>query len=249
MMGRTRRSKCPGDEQLLGTFLLELDPKARERIAQHVDACPLCRRKRAVLGEIAEELRARAEDLPASLAPEEESALRKMAVSEIRKLSRRKRLRSIPGLPPFRATAAAAVLVTAAAAGIFFYARSGRQDVDRGSHGGIRLVEPAGTMDRVPTVFRWIASRNADIYRFEIFDEELRSIVVRKVKSTSVTLAPDEMNALRPGRTYYWDVEAKDDADRLIGSGQRSFVVAPGGASKALSAPMRTNPAQRRGCP
>lgn len=248
-MGRTRRSKCPGDEQLLGAFLLELDPAARERIAEHVDACPLCRRKRAVLTEIAEELRARAEDLPAGLAPDEESALRKMAVSEVRKLSRRRRLRPVPGLSPFRATAAAAVLVTAAAAGIFFYARSGRQDVDRGSRGGIRLVEPAGTLDRVPMVFRWTAQRNADTYRFEIFDEELRSIVVREVKSTSVTLAPDERSALRPGKAYYWDVEATDDAGRSFASGQKSFVLAPGGGSKAPSAPMSTNPAQRRGCP
>jgi len=84
------RSKCPGDKRLLGAFLLELDPDERARVATHVDACPVCRRKKAVLTEIAEELQARAEALPADIAPEEEAALRKLARAEVRKLSRRK---------------------------------------------------------------------------------------------------------------------------------------------------------------
>lgn len=246
-MGKSGRSKCPGDERLLGAFLLELDPASRERIAGHIAACPLCRKKQAVLAEIAEELRARAEGLPSELAPGEEAALRKMAGTEVRKLRGRRPSRPVPRVVPFRAVAAAAVLVTAAAAGIFFYARSGRQDVDRGDRGIIRLVEPAGTLERVPGVFRWTAVPGADFYRFEIFDEELRSIVVRFVKSTSLSLAPEELAVIRPGQPYYWDVEASDDESRPIGSGQRSFVVAPAGAAKTPSAPIRTNPAQRRG--
>jgi hypothetical protein len=235
-MGRSGRSKCPGDKQLIGAFLLELDPASRERIAGHVAACPLCGRKQVVLLEIAEELRARAEGLPVGLGPEERAALRKTARAEVRKL--RVRRPTGPGhrIVPFRAAAAAAVLVTAAAAGIFFYSRSGPQDVDRGNRGGIRLVEPAGTLDRVPAVFRWTAVRGADLYKFEIFDEELRSIVVRIVKSTSLSLAPEELAAIRPGPPYYWDVEASDDESRPIASGQRSFVVAPSGAAKATSA-------------
>jgi len=226
-MGRSRRSNCPGDERLLRAFLLELDPASRERIAAHVAACPLCRRKQAVLAEIAEELRARAEGLPGDLGSEEEAALRKMAGAEVGKLRGRKRSRQVPGIVPFRAAAAAAVLVTAAAAGIFFYSRFGRQDVDRGDPGGIQLVEPAGKLDRVPAVFRWTAVPGADIYRFEIYDEELLSIVVRIVKSTSLSLAPEEMGVIRPGQPYYWDVEASDDQTRPIASGRRSFIVAP----------------------
>lgn len=235
-MGRSGRSNCPGDEQLLGTFLLELDPESRDRIAGHVAACRLCRRKQAVLEEIAEELRARAESLPGELNPEEKAALRKMAGAEVRKLRGRRPSRFVPAGVPFRAAAAAAILVIVAAAGIFFYAKSGRQDVHRGARGGIRLVEPAGTLDRIPAVFRWEAVRGANTYRFEIFDEELRSIVVRFVKSTSLSLAPEELAAIRPGQPYYWDVEASDEEARPIGSGRRSFVIAPGGATKAPSA-------------
>jgi hypothetical protein len=202
-----------------------------------------------VLAEIAEELRARAQVLPDDLGPEEEAALRKMAGAEVRKLRGRRPSRLVPGVFPFRAAMAAGVLVTAAAAGIFFYARSGQQDVDRGNRGGLRLVEPAGTLDRVPAVFRWAAVRDADTYRFEIFDKELRSIVVRIVKSTSLSLAPEELAAIRPGPPYYWDVEASDDESRPIAFGQRSFVVAPSGAAKVPPAPVKTKPAQRRGCP
>ncbi len=248
-MAGAGRSKCPGDEKLLAAFLLELGPAARERVAEHVAACPMCRRKRIVLAEISEDLRARAEGLPAELAPEEESALRKMAGEEIRRMRRRGSSRSVPGHLPFRATAIAGVLVTAAAVGFFFYSRSGQPDVDRGDRNLIRLIEPAGTLDRAPIVFRWTAVGNADIYRFEIFDEELRSIVVRVVKSTSVTLSAEEQAALLPGKPYYWDVEAGDDDTRPIASGQRSFVFSAGGAAKPPSAPIRTNPAQRRGCP
>ena len=231
-MGRSRRSKCPGDDMLLGAFLLELDAASRERIAGHVAACTLCRRKQAVLAEIAGELRTRAESLPVEMTPDEGAALRKMAGAEIKKLRGKRLSDPVPRAHPYRAAAAAAVLVMVAAAGIFFFSRSGRQDVDRGDRGGIRLVEPAGTSDRAPAVFRWTPVRNADIYRFEIFDEELRSIVVRAVKSASVTLAPEEMGAIRPDQPYYWDVEAVDDAGRPLASGRRSFVVAPGGAAK-----------------
>lgn len=238
-MGRSGRSKCPGDERLLGAFLLELDPASRERIAGHVASCPLCRRKQAVLAEIAEEFRARAEGLPGDLDPEEVAALRKMAGAEIRELRRRRLPHSVPRGFPFRAVATAAVLVTAAAAGIFFISRSGRQDVDRGNRGGIRLVEPAGKLDRVPVVFSWEAVRGADSYRFEIFDEELRSIVVRFVKSTSLSLAPDEMAAIRPGQPYYWDVEGSDEEARPIASGRRSFVVAP---IRTIPAPLPERP-------
>jgi hypothetical protein len=227
MMGRSSRSNCPGNERLLGAFLLELDPASRERIAGHVAACPLCRKKQAVLDEIAEELRARTESLPVNLGPEEEAALRKMARTEIRKLHGRRPSRPVLGIVPFRAATAATVLITAAAAGVFFYSRSGRQDIDRGNRSSIRLVEPAGTLDRVPAVFRWAAVPGADLYRFEIFDEELRSIVVRIVKSTSLSLAPEELDVIRPGQPYYWDVEASDDEARPIASGKRSFVVAP----------------------
>jgi len=148
-----------------------------------------------------------------------------MAGAEIRKLRGRRAPHPSPAVVPFRAAIAAAVLVTAAAAGIFFYSRSGRQDVDRGDRGGIQLVEPAGRIGRVPAVFRWAAVRGADTYRFEIFDEELRSILVRFVKSTSLSLAPEELAAIRPGRPYYWDVEASDDEGRPLASGQMSFVV------------------------
>lgn len=248
-MRRAGRSRCPGDEKLLAAFLLELDPSKRERIAEHVAGCPMCRRKLALLAEISEDLRERAEGLPTGLAPEEESALRKMARAEIRELKRRSSSRPVRGPFAFRATAVAMALIAAAAAGIFFYQRIGRQDVDRGDRNGIRLIEPAGTLDRAPVVFRWTPVRNADIYRFEIFDEELRSIVVRDVKSTTLTLSAEEQAALLPGKPYYWDVEADDDEARPIASGQRSFVFQAGGAAKPPSAPIRTNPAQRRGCP
>ncbi len=242
------RSKCPGDEQLLGAFLLELDPASRERVAGHVAACPVCRRKQAVLAEIAVELRDRTGNLPGELTPEEAAALRKMAGTEIRYIRKRRRSNRVPGMVPLRVAVTAAVLITAAV-GAFFYSRTRPPDVDRGAPTGIRLIEPAGTLDRAPAIFHWDAVRNADIYQFEIFDDELRSILTRGIKSTSVTLAPEEMGKLMPGRTYYWDVEAVDDEDRRIASGQRSFLISPGGTPNAPSAPSRTNPAQRRGCP
>jgi hypothetical protein len=247
-MKRSGRSKCPGDERLLGAFLHELGPASSEPIAEHAAACPLCRRKQAVLEEIAQELRARIGGLPDSLGPEEGAALRDMAGAEVRRIRQDDRRHRVPRFIPFRATIAAAVLI-AAAAGIFFYVRTRPPDVDRGAPTGIRLLEPAGTLQRAPSVFRWEAVRNADVYQFEIFDEELRSVVIRTTKSTSVTLAPEETSRLGPGRTYYWDVEAVDDEDRRIASGQRSFLVSPGGTANAPSDPSRTDPAQRRGCP
>ena len=244
-MGVPERSNCPSDERLLRAFLLELDPTERERVEAHADTCGRCRRKRAMLAEIAEELRARTEGLPGDLDPEEEAALRKMAASAVRKLGGRTSSRPFPGIVAVRA-AAAAVLITAAAAGIFFYSRSGRPDIDRGRADAIRLVEPAGTLDRVPTIFRWTAVKKADLYRFEIFDEELRSIVVRMVKSTSLSLAPEELDMIRPGRIYTWDVEASADEARPLASGQRSFVVVPGGAAKTPTSPIGPSPARGR---
>lgn len=228
-MRKAGRSKCPADKKLLGAFLGEMDPAARERIARHVADCPLCRRKRAVLADIAGELRARTGSLPDSLGPEEASALRAMAGTEVRRLRGKRRPRRAPGSLTARFVIAAAILVMASA-GVFFFSRTRPKDVERGAPTGIRLIEPAGSLERAPAVFRWDAVGNADIYGFEVFDEELRSIITRGTKSTSVTLSPEEAGRLVPGRSYYWDVEAFDDEGRLISSGQRFFTVAPDGA-------------------
>ena len=248
-MRTARRSKCPGDKRLLGAFLLELDAEERARVAAHVDICPVCRRKQAVLAEIAEELRARAGALPADIAPEEETALRKMARAEVRRLRGRDPSRRAPGIIRFRAMAAASILVAAVAAGVFFFSKPGPRDAARGDRSDIRLIEPAATLDRAPAYFRWAAVPNADIYRFEIFDEELLSVLVRNTKSTSVTLSPGERVSLQAGQPYFWSVEAIDDEGRSLVSGQRSFVIAPGGGTRAPSAPIRRKPAQRLGCP
>ncbi len=191
-----------------------------------------------MLEEIAEELRARAGGLPDSLGSEEEAALRDMARAEVRRIRADGRRHRLPRFVPVRAAVAAAVLITAAAS-IFFYSRTRPPDIDRGARTGIRLIEPEGTLQRAPSIFRWKAVRNADIYQFEIFDEELRSVLVRRIKSTSVTLSPEEMSRLRPGQTYYWDVEAFDDENRPIASGQRSFLVPSGGTPDAPSAPQQ----------
>ena len=241
-MKRSAGRGCPGDEELLASFLGELDPAASERFRAHVPSCPLCGRKMKVLAEIAADLRARERGLPDELAPDEQAALRNLARAEIRKIRRDRRSGRLPeGVPIWRA--AAAVFLMAAAAGIFFYFRGRPRDSDRGPAKTVRLVEPSGRLERAPSIFRWGTVANAETYGFEIFDAELRSVISHRIRSASVTLSPEEGKLLEPGQRYYWDVEALDEEGRPMASGRNSFEIVPPGAKSAPPSPSRKGPA------
>jgi hypothetical protein len=230
MRGNARR-KCPEDGRLLASFLGEIGPGDAERIRTHVSSCLPCERKMKVLSEIAADLKVRGQDLPDVLARGEEEALRKQAHDEIRRIRRsRGRRRLVRSLPAWGA--AASLFIMMAAAGGLFLSRTGSEDADRGPANRIRLIEPAGTIESAPFSFRWARVKNGDIYVLEVFDEELRLVLSRSTKDDSISLAPGDRQALEPGRAYYWDVEAHDDENRVIGSGQGSFAIAPGAAVK-----------------
>lgn len=224
------RARCPDDARLLGDFLGELDPETSAGVRAHVAACALCRMKRTALAGISEEFRTRAAELPESLSMEEEATLRRMAGDEVRKA------RPHPVPARLWAAAAAAALLLVSTAGFLFLLRSGMQEALRGRPGRLLLLEPSGKLERPPSVFRWEARRDADIYRFEVLDERMRPVITRGVKSAAVTLSAAERAMLAPGGTFRWDVEAMDERGRSLAAGGGTFVLEPAPGTLAEAA-------------
>ena len=221
MRRRRGRVRCPDDARLLGDFLGELDPGASAGVRAHVAACALCRKKQTILADISEELRTRAAELPESLSPEEEAALRRMAGDEIRNA----RGRPVPAR--LWAAAAAAALLLISTAGLLLLLRSGTPEALRGRSGRLRLIEPSGKLDGPPSVFRWEARQDADFYRFEVLDERMRPVITRAVKSAYVILSAAERAMLTSGETFHWDIEAMDEGGRSLAAGRETFVLKP----------------------
>ena len=90
----------------------------------------------------------------------------------------------------------------------------------------VTLVAPRGELDAAPTLFEWQTVEGASRYTVKIEDADaVWPLFVRSTASPSLSLEPDEVSALRPGRVHVWEVQAFDEKGNLIASGGTSFRV------------------------
>lgn len=92
----------------------------------------------------------------------------------------------------------------------------------------ITLVAPRGELDAPPSRFQWNAVVGASRYTVRIEDADaLWPLFVRSTTAPTLTLAPEEIAALRPDRVHEWEVTAYDPADTALASGGTRFRIRP----------------------
>jgi len=121
------------------------------------------------------------------------------------------------GLPRRVWLAAAAVLIAAAGAILFW--RSGRppEALRGGAAEPASLVSPAGgaTVAAAPAQLRWPARAGAESYRARLFDASGQTVWESgRLATTSAELPSTARERLTRGQTYFWTVEVEMPLER-----------------------------------
>lgn len=83
-------------------------------------------------------------------------------------------------------------------------------------------VHPVGIVDSAPALL-WTAVPYADRYRLRVFTPD--GSVLWESESTDTLLVIPASAGVRPGRTYYWKVEAQVGFDRAVASELTAFTI------------------------
>jgi len=220
------RNRCPKDEVFVKAFMRELSLKESERIIDHILVCGKCRKKFETLKQLSRELAGKMYELEAEkLSSEEMEELKEIARKRAGETKRRGAL--IFGWIPVKYAASAVVLI-AAAAGLYAVFKTGQREVYReeGKKPALLLIEPSGKVPQPPEVFVWTAYEGAAEYTFELIDDELNTLFIDYEAKESELVLPDEVvKKLERGRTYVWKVLAEDEDSNILESERTYFEI------------------------
>jgi len=122
----------------------------------------------------------------------------------------------------WRALSVAAVaLLVAVTVGVYFRSGAGP---DQGSEAPIyrsqqfSTIAPAGEITDAPGDFRWQAVEGATKYRVRVIEVDRTEVWSTETGDTSVSIPPALREQMRPGRTFSWEVIARNGAGEQIAS-------------------------------
>jgi hypothetical protein len=226
------QTDCPENEVLISAFLKKGTLEEQERLIDHVLACQKCKLKFDALKQISNQLSTFKEEFEGEkLSTREEGEFRRTARQRIRELSEKQKISFFRLLPArYLAIAAAALLIVIA--GYLLITKLQQRDVYReGERGEFRLIEPVGVITEVPSVFTWTYHGEADNYFFQLIDDELNIVFTKTIDLTEgvyepkATLSEGEKKKLLRGKTYIWEVEARDLFHKKIISDRKHFEI------------------------
>jgi len=229
---KNSQTNCLENEVLISAFLKKGTLEEQERLIDHVLACQKCKLKFDVLKQISNQLSAFKEEFEGEkLSTREEEEFRRMAEQRIRELSEKQKISFFRSRPSrYLAAVAAALLIVIA--GYFLISKLQQRDVYReGEREEFRLIEPVGVITEVPSVFIWTPYEEADNYFLRLIDDELNIVLtksidlIKDVYEPKATLSEDEKKKLLRGKTYIWEVEARDVFHKKIISDRKYFEI------------------------
>lgn len=223
-------TSCPENEVLINTFLEKGTLEEKERLIDHILVCQKCKLKFEALRQISNQLSAFKEEFKEEkLSASEEEEFRRMAKQRIKELGIKQKRPFLRLLPARYLVAAAAALMIVIAGFILITKLQQREVYREGEKEEFRLIEPVGTITEIPSVFIWTPLEEADNYIFQLIDDELNIVLTKgpyyaKV-TLSVTLSEDEKKKLVKGKTYIWEVEARDAFLKVLCSDRKHFEI------------------------
>ncbi|MCK4758681.1 MAG: hypothetical protein KAT69_01455 [Candidatus Aminicenantes bacterium] len=219
-------TSCPENEVLINTFLEKGTLEEKERLIDHILVCQKCKLKFEALRQISNQLSAfKGEFKEEKLSASEENEFRRMAKQRIRELSKKQKRPFLRWLPAQYLAVAAATLLIVIAGFILITKLQQREVYREGEKEEFRLIEPVGIITEVPTVFIWTPHEEADNYFFRLIDDELNIVFYKDAYVPKTTLPEDEKKKLVKGKTYIWEVEARDLFHKKIISDRKHFEI------------------------
>lgn len=86
--------------------------------------------------------------------------------------------------------------------------------------GEVTLIEPAGTLEQVPSVFSWNGVDDAVSYRLRILAVDDAVLFEQTTDGTSIALPDTATATLHAAVTYRWQVDALDAGGALLARSQ-----------------------------
>ena len=227
LMKKDLRNNCPDNEVFIGAFLNEISLEEKEKLINHVLICEKCKLKFEVMKQLSNELKKRRENFEKEeFSASEERQFKKMAKQRIKELKGEEKRAFFRFVPVKYVTIMVGLLVILG--GYFLIHEFHQKEIFRGEkEEKLMLIEPAGKISRVPSVFKWIALEEAEggFYTFELIDDELNTIWTSRIRTNKVVLPDNIRRKLKKGKTYIWKVEAFDDAHNKLDSDANYFEI------------------------
>jgi hypothetical protein len=226
------QTDCLENEVFISALLKKGSLEEKERLIDHILVCQKCKLKFAALKQISNQLGTFTEGFEGKkFTAGEEEEFRKMARQRINELSKKPKVPFWRSLPVrYLVTAAAGLLIVIA--GYFLVIKLQQREVYReGERGEFRLIEPVGVITEVPSVFSWTYHGDADNYFLRLIDDELNIVLTKSIVRTKdvyepkATLSEDEKKKLNRGKTYIWEVEARNVFHKVITSDRKHFEI------------------------
>ncbi len=210
------------EREIAGFLDRDLVAAERRVVEEHLDRCAGCRRELAAVARLVDSPAGIAEKgaYGAGVAPAAESAGEGAAG---RAFGHRRRSWAAP-VAALAAAAVAAILLIGPGSDPTPTApvlrAPDRADVS-GRPGGIEVASPAERIEAngAPVAFVWRPSGASDIYRFSLLAEGGEPIWSAETADTTVSLPAGV--TLKPGRTYFWRVDAIADGVVLTTGARR----------------------------
>ena len=227
LMKKDLRNNCPDNEVFVRAFLNEISLEEKEKLINHVLICEKCKLKFEVMKQLSNELKKRRENFEKEeFSASEERQFKKMAKQRIKELKGEEKRVFFRFVPVKYVTIMVGLLVILG--GYFLIHEFHQKEIFRGEkEEKLMLIEPVGKISRLPSVFKWIALKEAGggYYRFQLIDHELNTVWEITVENNKIIVPEDIRNKLMKGKVYIWRVEAFDDNDRKIDSGLKYFEI------------------------
>ncbi len=227
LFNKNLEDNCPDEEIFIKAFLNEISLEEKEKLINHVLICEKCKLKFEVMKQLSNELKKRQENFEKEeFSASEERQFKKMAKQRIKELKGEEKRVFFRFVPVKYVTIMVGLLVILG--GYFLIHEFHQKEIFRGEkEEKLMLIEPVGKISRLPSVFKWIALKEAEggYYRFQLIDDELNTVWEITVENNKIIVPEDIRNKLMKGKVYIWRVEAFDDNDRKIDSGLKYFEI------------------------
>jgi hypothetical protein len=216
---------CPGKQAFLRAFMGEIAPEERRNFVDHISLCPSCRSLFEAMTQLQAELGPREKAIGArEVSAAEREELTRMAKRHLREMSGK---RALPILRPL----SAGVLLLAAAVLVFLGCLLLTRDhlSDQNLRGTpqeeLRLIQPEGKLEGVPSALVWTDTKKREDYRIVIIDDELNILYQDHSPNTRLELPSEVTQEIVRGKVYLWTVEAHDEDDNIQASASGYFEI------------------------